>query len=84
MTLWNSAISFFVIGPGSPVPIMRLLTSRIGTISMAVPVKKASSAVNIMKGVRLVTVSLMPSFSAILVTTSAVIPAKAPVEVGGV
>ena len=51
---------------------------------MAVPVKNASSAVNSMNGVRLVTVSFIPSFAASSATTSAVMPARAPVEVGGV
>ena len=84
MTLWNSAINFLVIDPGLPSPIWRLLTSRIGTTSIAVPVKNASSAVKIMNGVKFAIVSLIPSLAAISVTTSAVIPAKAPVDVGGV
>ena len=46
--------------------------------------KKASSAVNIINGVRFVTVSFMSSLAASFSTISAVMPAKAPVEVGGV
>src|SRR5882724_9792784 len=41
----NACCSLCVMGPGRPLPIVRLSTSRIGVISAAVPVKKTSSAI---------------------------------------
>ncbi len=72
------------IGPGFPSPICLLFTSRIGTISAAVPVKKTSSALNSWYGVMLDSVTSAPSFVASLAVTWAVIPGNAPLQTGGV
>src|SRR5215475_12561989 len=41
----NACCSLCVMGPGRPLPIVRLSTSRIGVSSAAVPVKNTSSAI---------------------------------------
>jgi hypothetical protein len=84
VTLWNSAISFSVTGPRQHMPMVRQLTSRMGTISAAVPVKKTSSALNNMYIVRFSTLTSMPSFLAIVTTALDVMPSSAPALVGGV
>ncbi len=44
-SVWNRARRSRVTGPGFPLPMVRPSSERIPTISLAVPVKKASSAV---------------------------------------
>jgi hypothetical protein len=45
VSVWKRVMSSRVTGPTGPAPMARPSTVRIGAISAAVPVKKASSAV---------------------------------------